>query len=552
MRRAFILTAIVANLLVGVASFLWHPMAFAWIPLLGLTALGVADMTQTRQAIRRNFPVIGHGRYLLEAIRPEINQYFIESNTDGTPFTREARSLVYQRAKGELDTLPFGTQLDLYQPGAEWLTHSIIPVPVAHIPPRVLIGRTTCKQPYAASLLNVSAMSYGALSSRAVQALNEGARLGGYAHNTGEGGLTPYHLTGGGDLIWQIGTGYFSCRSADGGFDAVKFAEAAAHPNIKMIELKISQGAKPAHGGILPASKLTREIAAIRGVELGKDVISPPGHRTFSNPVELLQFITRLRELSGGKPVGFKLCVGKRREFFSICKAMVNTGLHPDYIAVDGAEGGTGAAPLEFSNSLGLPLTEAVIFVHNALRGVGFRERVKVIAAGKVSSGFHIARLLAIGADLCYSARAMMMAIGCIQARRCNSNTCPTGVATQDPGLVQGLVVADKAKRAARYHAETVESFLELLAACGFEHPADLRPWNVQRRVGSTEIRHYGELYHYIDTGDLLRGQMPEEWKHLWDHADPNSFRPLAGQGSVMPPPPISIRSPRIVSEPLA
>jgi glutamate synthase domain-containing protein 2 len=507
-------------------------------PLWILIGVGIADVLQKRQTIRRNYPIIGHGRYLLESIRPEINQYFVESNTDGTPFNREMRSLVYQRAKGDLDTVPFGTQRNLYAEGAEWLTHSIMPAEVPHEPFRITIGQRTCKQPYSASLLNISAMSFGALSSRAVLALSRGAKAGNFAHNTGEGGVSTYHLEGGADIIWQVGTGYFGCRSADGGFDAQKFVEQARHPNIKMIELKISQGAKPAHGGILPAHKLTREIAKIRGVEMGKDVNSPPRHKAFSTPKELILFVDRLRELSGGKPVGIKLCVGKRREFFALCKAMLELDKHPDYIAVDGAEGGTGAAPLEFSNSLGLPLTDALVFVHNALVGTGLRDRIKVFAAGKVTSGFHIARMLCLGADACYSARAMMMAIGCIQARRCNNNKCPTGVATQDPDLVGGIDVDDKAERVTRFHRQTVHSFMELLAACGFTHPSELRPWNLQQRVGTHEIRHFGELFEFLTPGALLRGEASEYMIHMWNHADANSFNPPGNTGSVMPAPP--------------
>ncbi len=541
MRGWFVLIALFLNTLVGVGAYLWSPMAFLFGPVGLLTLVGIIDMLQKKQTIRRNYPVVGHGRYLLESIRPEINQYFVESNTDGTPFNREMRSVVYQRAKGAMDTVPFGTQRDLYAAGSEWLTHSIVPAEVPHEPFKLRIGQGSCEQPYDLSLLNISAMSYGALSSRAVVALSRGAKAGGFAHNTGEGGVSPYHLEGGADLIWQLGTGYFGARAADGGFDADKFRKQAAHPQIKMIEVKISQGAKPAHGGILPAHKVTREIAEIRGVPMGQDVNSPPRHRAFSTPRQLLAFVTRLRELSGGKPVGFKLCVGKRREFLAICKAMVETGQHPDYIVVDGAEGGTGAAPLEFSNSLGLPLTEALAFVHSSLNGIGFRDRVKVIAAGKVTTGFHIARLLCLGADACYSARAMMMAIGCIQARRCNNNKCPTGVATQDPALVKGLDIDDKAERTHRYHEQTVHSFMELLAACGFNHPDDLRPWNLQRRVSPTEIRHYGEIYEFLPKDALLNGQASAETLHLWKHADADSFNPKEGggtEGSVMPRPP--------------
>jgi glutamate synthase domain-containing protein 2 len=537
MRGWFILIALSLHALVGVGAYLWTPMAFLFGPLVALTVLGIVDMLQTRQTIRRNFPVIGHGRYLLESIRPELNQYFVESNTDGLPFSRDMRSVAYQRAKGVMDTVPFGTQRNLYEVGAEWLTHSIVPTDVTHEQFRVDVGEEQCAQPYSLSLLNVSAMSFGALSDRAILALSRGAKAGGFAHNTGEGGVSLYHLEGGADLIWQIGTGYFGCRAADGGFDADKFSKQSANPAIKMIEIKISQGAKPAHGGILPAAKLTREIAEIRGVPIGQDVNSPPRHKAFSTPLELLAFISRLRELSGGKPVGFKLCIGKRREFLAICKAIVQTGQYPDYIAVDGSEGGTGAAPLEFSDSLGLPLIEALAFVHSALTGIGYRDRIKVIAAGKVITGFHIARLLCLGADACYSARAMMLALGCIQARRCNNNRCPTGIATQDQALVRGIDVEDKTRRVHRYHANTVGSFAELLSACGLSNPSELRPWNLQRRVGPNEIRHYGELYEFMEPGALLDGTCDEATAHLWKHSSPATFKPIGPgvRGSVLP-----------------
>jgi glutamate synthase domain-containing protein 2 len=529
MRRIFVAVSVVLTIGVALLAFVWLPALWAYTVILPLVGLGIADIVQTRQAVRRNFPIVGHGRYLLEKIRPEINQYFIESNTDGAPFNREVRSLVYQRAKGENDTVPFGTQRDLYAVGAEWLAHSIQPKPVPTEPPRVLVGETTCKKPYSAALLNVSAMSYGALSKNAILALSRGAKAGGFHHNTGEGGLSPYHLEGGADLVWQIGTGYFGCRTEDGGFEPTAFQERAARDAVKMIEIKLSQGAKPGHGGILPAAKVTEEISRIRGVPMGEDVISPPGHRAFQTPTELVKFLGRLRDLSGGKPVGFKLCIGKRREFLAICKAMVETGEHPDFITVDGAEGGTGAAPLEFSNSMGTPLIEALVFVHNSLVGIGLRERVKIFASGKVTSGFDMARLVAIGADACYSARAMMMAVGCIQARRCNNNTCPVGVATQDPELVHGLVVDAKAPRVTRFQHETVKSFLDLLSAVGCAGPYDLRPWHVFRRTSAMEVRHYGEMYEYILPGSLLGHDVPASFRRAWDQASAETFD-AAGQ----------------------
>jgi glutamate synthase domain-containing protein 2 len=494
------------------------------VPLIGL---GVRDALQTRHAVLRNFPLIGHFRYLFELVRPEINQYFVESNTDGRPFSRELRSLAYQRAKNALETLPFGTQRDVYEVGYEWINHSFVAQPPLEEAPRIRIGADSCDQPYDAALLNISAMSYGALSKNAVLALNGGAKLGGFYHNTGEGGLSPYHLERGGDLTWQIGTGYFSCRKPDGGFSPERFQENALRPSVRMIELKLSQGAKPGHGGILPASKVTAEVAAIRGVEPGKTVYSPPAHTAFTSPREMLAFLARLRELSGGKPVGFKLCVGNPSEFLGLCKAMHETRLLPDFITVDGGEGGTGAAPLEFSNSVGAPLTDGLIFVHNALTGFGLRERIKVIASGKIITGFEMARRMAAGADLCNAARGFMFALGCIQALRCNSNECPVGVATQDKHLVRGLVVADKTQRVAHFQAGTLHAFLELIGAAGLGHPDELMPWHVQRRVSATEVLSYAEIYNFLEPGALLRGQAPKEFARWLEMSTPDSFAML-------------------------
>ncbi len=505
-----------------------HPgVLWALAVLVPLFALGVWDLLQTRHAILRNFPVVGHGRYVLEMIRPEIVQYFIEQNHDGRPLDREQRSVIYQRAKRQLDTLPFGTQRDVYDVGYEWMDHSLHAWHIdTHALPRIRIGGPDCTQPYDAAMLNISAMSYGSLSKNAVLALNEGAREGGFFHNTGEGGLSPYHLAPGGDLCWQIGTGYFGCRAADGGFDAALFAEKMALPQVKLCEIKLSQGAKPGHGGILPAKKVTAEISQIRHVPMGQDVLSPPTHRAFSTPAELCAFIAECRRLAGGKPIGFKLAIGRRHEFLAICKAMLESGVTPDFITVDGGEGGTGAAPLEFSNAVGAPLTDALIFVHNALVGCGLRDRIKLIAAGKITTGFDMVRRLAIGADLCYSARGMMVALGCIQALRCNNNHCPTGVATQDPALMRGLVVQDKAPRVANFQRETVESLMELLAAAGVEHPDDLRPDHVHRRVSPTEVRHYGELYEFLEPDVLVDGHAEGAWKTLWSMAQAASFAP--------------------------
>jgi len=506
----------------------------AWIPqilwslilVLPIVVVGIRDYFQKKHSIRRNFPVIGHFRYMLEMIRPEINQYFIESNSDGRPFSREQRSVVYQRAKKERDTVPFGTQKDVYEIGYEWVNHSIAPF---HVKPdmRVRIGGPQCKQPYEAALLNISAMSYGALSSHAVEALNLGAKKGGFYHNTGEGSCSPYHLKHGGDVVWQIGTGYFGCRELDGTFSPEKFAKVAAHPHIKMIEIKLSQGAKPGHGGILPASKVTKEIASMRGVEMGKDVISPPWHTAFSTPIEMMKFIKSLRELSGGKPIGFKLCVGKRREFIALCMAMREAGIQPDFITVDGGEGGTGAAPLEFSNSVGCPLTEGLVFVHNALVGFDLRKNIRVIASGKITTGFDIVSKLSMGADLCNSARGMMMAIGCIQALRCNSNTCPVGITTNDPELMSGLDVQSKSERVKNFQFETVKTATEIMGAMGVRHSRELRPFHLMRRVDSLTVKHYGEIFEYLNTGDLLKANLPKSFERACRSATSHSFMAL-------------------------
>ena len=523
-RRIFVVLSVLSVFAVLLVSWLWCPALWALALVLPLVALGAIDMLQTKHAIRRNFPFLGRFRYWFEAVRPEIQQYFVESNSSGRPFSRELRSLVYRRAKNVTDTLPFGTELDVYSIGYQWMNHSLCALEPPEIQPRVRIGGPACLQPYDAAVLNVSAMSYGALSKNAISALNRGAKLGDFYHNTGEGGLSPYHLEGGGDICWQIGTGYFGCRDEHGAFMPESFAEKAKSPQIKLIEIKLSQGAKPGHGGILPAKKVTLEIAQIRHVPVGQAVISPPTHRAFSTPLGLCQFIGQLRELSAGKPVGFKLCLGKRREFLAICKAMVESGIYPDFITVDGGEGGTGAAPLEFSNVLGTPLDEALVFVHNALVGVGLRQHIRVICSGKVVTGFDLAHKIAIGADLCNSARAMMFALGCIQAQKCNTNECPTGVATQDPGLVAGLVVADKAVRVRNFQHNTVKAFTELLAASGLREPADLRPWHILRRVSPTEVRHYGEMYEYLKDRELMTEPVPKTFARAWRAASASTF----------------------------
>jgi len=494
------------------------------VPVAAFVAVGVADMVQRRHAIRRNFPVIGHLRYFFESLRPEVRQYFVESDSEENPISREKRAIVYQRAKGQVDTLAFGTRRDVYRPGYEWMNHSLAARAPHSEETRIRIGEGSAANPYDASILNISAMSFGALSSQAILALNRGARLGGFSHNTGEGGLSPYHLEPGGDIVWQIGTGYFGTRTCDGKFSPKDFAQNAGRESVKMIEIKLSQGAKPGHGGILPGAKVTPEIAAIRGVAAGRDVVSPPAHTAFSTPVEMMQFVSELRELSDGKPVGIKLCVGSRREVFALCKAMIETGIHPDFITVDGGEGGTGAAPLEFSNSVGSPLTDGLSFVHAALTGCDLRDAIRIIASGKITTGFHIVSKLALGADLCNSARGMMFALGCIQATKCNTNHCPVGIATQNPRLSNGLDVTDKAERVRSFHARTVESLYELLGAAGLDHPAQVRPRHILRRVGVGDVRSFEEIYPGVDPGALLAGSAPAPLMRLWDEARADSF----------------------------
>ncbi|OWY26207.1 FMN-binding glutamate synthase family protein [Sphingobacteriales bacterium UPWRP_1] len=530
MRNEFWIFTLVSVVGIGIAGYFWHWIWWLYIAVLPVVLLGMYDMYQTRHAIMRNYPVFGRGRYIMEELRPKIYQYFVESDIDGRPFDRTLRTLAYTRAKGTTDTAPFGTQLNVYEEGYEWMNHSIVALDAHHLNqhPKVLIGSPDCQQPYNASILNVSAMSFGSLSTNAVLALNGGAKLGGFAHNTGEGGISPHHLEQGGDLIYQIGTGYFGCRTKDGKFSDDLFAEKAALENVKMIEIKLSQGAKPGHGGILPAAKNTPEIAAIRNVEPHTTVFSPPHHTAFTTPLEMLEFIARLRRLSGGKPIGFKLCVGIKSEFLAICKAMKKTGIYPDFITVDGGEGGTGAAPLEFSNYVGMPFKEGLAFVYDALVGFDLKQHIKIIASGKIITGFHILRAMALGADACNSARAMMLALGCIQALQCNLNSCPTGVATQDPELVKGLVVTDKKRRVANYHKETVESFVELMGAAGLTHPNQISRAHLYRRVSMREIKRYDEIYPYIPAGSLLHADTcPDAYKIHMKEASPDSFAPV-------------------------
>lgn len=527
MRQKFVVfSTIVLIITLSLAVFLNKNWYVVFAITFVLTALGYQDMFQHKHTIRRIFPLLGRLRYVLEELRPKMYQYFIESDIDGRPISRIDRNVIYQRAKQELETVPFGTQLDVYAEGYEWLCHSMSPKDFETLnqDPRVLIGNKDCKQPYSASILNVSAMSYGALSAQAVEAMNGGAKIGNFAQNTGEGGISDYHLKHGGDLIWQIGTGYFGCRDEHGNFSPELFAQKAQLPNVKMIELKISQGAKPGHGGILPASKNTEEIARIRHVQAHTKVASPPYHTAFNSPIEMVKFIQHLRELSGGKPVGFKLCIGYKYEFIAICKAMIHLDIYPDFITVDGGEGGTGAAPQEFSNYIGAPMLDGVDFVNNILNGLDIRKHIKIIASGKITTAFHLVRAMALGADSCNSARAMMIAIGCIQALLCNTNRCPTGIATQDPALTVGLDVADKKVRLANYHKGTVKSFVEMLGASGLDDMKNITRSHIYRRVSLNKMLSFEEIFPSIKVGSMLKGEMPEKYKPDFAHADMNKW----------------------------
>ncbi len=505
----------------------WFVLPFALFAV--LSAMGVYDVVQTHHSILRNYPVLGHMRFFFEGIRPEIRQYLIESDQDEEPFSRDDRSLVYQRAKGQEDARPFGTRKRVYDAGYSWVTHSVQPVHIEDYDFRTTIGGPQCTHPYSASLYNISAMSFGSLSANAIQALNTGAKLGGFAHDTGEGSVSRYHKAGGGDLIYQLASGYFGSRAEDGSFDPDKFRATATLDQVKMIELKLSQGAKPGHGGMLPAGKITPEIAEARGVPMGKDCISPAAHSAFSTPLEMMHFIQQLRDLSGGKPVGFKLCIGHRREFMCMVKAMLETGITPDFIVVDGTEGGTGAAPVEFSNHVGMPMIEGLTFVHNTLRGAGLRDQIKVGAAGKIVSAFDIARALALGADWCNSARGFMFAVGCIQAQACHSNHCPVGVATQDPVRMRALDVNHKSTRVARFHSNTMEALGEMTGAAGLHHPSGFLPYHLMLRQGDKSMAEASDVYAYLPEGYLLDDDAEDYRgnKVRWARARADSFAPV-------------------------
>jgi glutamate synthase domain-containing protein 2 len=492
-----------------------------------LSAIGVHDLLQQHHAVLRNYPILGHMRFLLEFIRPEIRQYFIESDNEAAPFSRAQRSLVYARAKGQSDKKPFGTLQDLDSNGREWLNHSMAPSVIADHNFRVKVGTSACTQPYDISLLNVSAMSFGALSANAIMALNQGAQKGGFAHDTGEGSISRYHRIHGGDLIWEIGSGYFGCRDDEGKFSPSHFVDNARLPQVKMIEIKLSQGAKPGHGGVLPAAKVTPEIAEARGVPLGADCVSPAAHSSFGNPIELLEFVQALRELSQFKPVGFKLCIGHPWEFFAIVKAMLATKILPDFIVVDGAEGGTGAAPLELSDNMGMPMKDGLRLVHNTLVGVGLRDQIRLGASGKIISSFDMARTLALGADWCNSARGFMFALGCIQAQTCHTGECPTGVTTQDPQRQIALVVPSKAERVMHFQQNTLIALQELLQSAGLHSPQDLKLEHIQRRVNNTDTQTLADVYPSLGKGVLLKetlGKLPEPFKTYWTKASPETF----------------------------
>ncbi len=529
MLRRLPYAASVAGFLLSIAMVATGHRDWLWFLLLtgALSALGTVDVLQKKTTLRRNYPILAHLRYGLESIGPEMRQYFVERDTEEVPYSREQRALVYQRAKSVSDVVPFGSELDVYGDRYEWINHSIAPTPHAEADYRVVVG-PDCPRPYAASVFNISAMSFGALSANAIRALNLGARLGGFAHDTGEGSISRYHREHGGDLVWEVGSGYFGCRNAQGGFDPERFAENARGEQVRMVELKLSQGAKPGHGGMLPAAKVTAEISEARGVPMGQDCVSPARHSVFDSPVGLLEFIARMRDLSGGKPAGFKLAIGHPWEWFGIAKAMQETGLRPDFIVVDGAEGGTGAAPSEFINHVGLPMHEGLMLVHNTLVGLGIRDQVRLGAAGRIVSAFDIARTMALGADWCNAARGFMFSLGCIQAQSCHNDLCPTGVATQNPDRWRKLDVEDKASRVRAFHDNTLKALHDLLCAAGLEHPGELGPEHIMRRVSPTEIRSYAALFTWLRPGELLDRKPSRHavFAEYWRDARSDSFAP--------------------------
>ncbi len=497
-----------------------------WGLVLLVPALLVAlwDFFQTSHTLRRNYPLLARVRWIMEDLRPFARAYVVEGDLEGRPFNHDERGLVYARAKGQLDVHPFGTELDVYSEVYQWLAHSIVPKPDAPAEWRTTVGSNQCDKPYSAALLNISAMSFGSLSANAIRALNKGAAAGNFYHDTGEGGLSKHHRSEGGDLVWEIGSGYFGCRNRDGSFDPGKFAETASLDQVKMVEIKLSQGAKPGHGGVLPGSKVTREIAEARGVEVGEECVSPPGHATFSTPVELVEWAAKLRDLSGGKPIGAKLCVGKPHEVFAVMKAMLETGIRLDYIVVDGAEGGTGAAPVEFSNRVGMPLREGLILMRNALVGTGLKDEIKLAGAGKVHSGAGMAMNMGLGADWCNAGRAFMFALGCVQSMQCHTDRCPTGVATQDPARQRGLVVEDKWERVARFQRQTLATLREMVIAMGYDNPWQINPASISERLDPARSAPMDVIHGFLDKGALLQAPDDTQYARYWHAAQAHTF----------------------------
>lgn len=503
-----------------------HPHALWALLLFGpILLVALIDLFQTHHSLRRNYPVSARARWFFEWLRPFLRAYIVESDLDGRPFSHDERSLVYARAKGEADAHPFGTELDVYSDEYEWLAHSIAPARNAPKDTRVHVGTDQCSRPYSAARLNISAMSFGALGAHAIEALNLGAKQGGFYHDTGEGGLSPYHLKHGGDIVWEVGSGYFGCRDKDGHFDPAHFADRAAHDAVKMTEIKLSQGAKPGHGGLLPGPKVTAEIAQTRDVPQGQDCLSPPGHSAFSTPIELVEFAARMRDLSGGKPVGLKLCIGYPHELFAVMKAMLETGILVDFIVIDGAEGGTGAAPTELSDRVGMPLREGLMVARNALVGTNMTGRIRLAASGKITSGAGIAMNAALGADWCNAARAFMFSLGCVQSMRCHTDTCPTGVATQSPARQRALVIPEKAERVARFQRSTLDALHEIVVACGLSSPDEFTPDGLRQRISAVEMRSMDELYPFVEAGELLDGARDARLARWWDQADATSFK---------------------------
>ena len=521
-RFGILLFLLLVSALLIVAPWAW--MRWGLVVTLPLLGLAVWDFFQRKHSLRRNYPLVARIRWLMEDLRPFLRAYVVEGDLEGRPFNHDERSLVYARAKGQLDSHPFGTELDVYSDEYEWLAHSIVPQENAPTEWRVNVGSSQCSQPYSASLLNISAMSFGSLSANAIMALNKGAATGNFYHDTGEGGVSRYHRSHGGDLVWEIGSGYFGCRNEDGSFNPDKFAETARDPQVKMTEIKLSQGAKPGHGGVLPGPKVTAEIAETRGVPIGRDVVSPPAHSTFSTPIGLLEWAAQMRDLSGGKPVGIKLCVGKPHEVFALCKAMLETGIRLDYIVVDGAEGGTGAAPVEFSNRVGMPLREGLILVRNALVGTGLKDEIKIAAAGKVHSGAGMAMNFGLGADWCNSARAFMFALGCVQSMQCHTDHCPTGIATQDASRQRGLVVPTKAERVTRFQRHTLHALREMVVAMGLENPWQIAPCHISARRNSARSDSIDNIYGFLAPGELLAAPDDTQYADYWAAAQAHTF----------------------------